>query len=669
MNVSPNLQKAIGAFKWHDVQRYLENCPPEMLLHEIELVLDVMLRDGYLILRRFDRAKSAQRETFMKEFREFAAKHGVDGIFTARKSRIDEAHHVELVYHEILSSVRDQVLYRLPPDVFLWAMLRQSELDSRDLISAMNSPQPAATFVDPVAGRVSVTFSEGEINPDEFTDSTMRTITATIKMLAYAEGWFAEDGAIEIPLPALKAVLPEDVVRMNQYLADAWSQVERSEGKCRYFGGSVTSTERLADPGKGDQITSINFAFPDADELTLHIAGERLKRMFVGFTLGLENNTDIQTKLAQPEPTPLPPDGFVSLPEAYGAIALSHVLFKWVGEVTEEYGGLKIVEWLRGYSFLQKLATAHLQESPRETYAIYTQRLLEEVLNRAGLSLEKAKVFIQNVTFGRYVADIYDAPLVRCKDGNLYLVASAAVAYNLAIVITSRLASLCCNLSWKGKTLEGDIIDLFHKNGIPAAAIKRKIDGNECEVDCVVLWEGILFVFECKNHSLPADNAQTEYWFTREQASAARQAKTKAEVLGRNPAVVGEELRVNPHWERIVPIVLNGPPYSLAGPIDGVYFYDASALHRFFEKGQIGVKIGDKFVSDKTVRFWTSERPSAVDLLRQMTNCAQVDLIGELFALVDIEFAVSKELVVSTTKVERRPPNIETTVLDRDASS
>ena len=150
---------------------------------------------------------------------------------------------------------------------------------------------------------------------------------------------------------------------------------------------------------------------------------------------------------------------------------------------------------------------------------------------------------------------------------------------------------------------------MFRMQGIPAAAINRRIDGQQCEIDCVVLWDRILFVFECKNYSLPGDNAQSEYWFTVQQASAARQASIKADVLRQHPEVVAEELKVTPDWVQIAPVVLNGTPYSRPGPIDGVYFYDASALHRFFDKGQVGFQIGDMPLSGMTMALWTGERP------------------------------------------------------------
>jgi hypothetical protein len=662
MNIPDNLKKAIGSFNWVDVQTHFEGFPSDKLRAEIELVLDVILRDGYLILRRPDPAKATGRSSFMAAFRNFAAVHGADGLFGERASRIEGASLTELVYQELLSSVRTHVLSRLAPDVFIWAVLRKCELLARDLNAAIQSHLSAASIVDPVAMRVLVASAGGDVNPDELLDSIMLRLTATIKMLAYELEWFAEDGVIDIPAPAMTAVLPDEVVRTNHFLAEAWSLVERSEGRCRYFGGSVTEAERRAGAGAGNRVKVVRFEFPDAGEVGICVAGERMKHMFLGFIQGLDQDPGIQAKLTLPGPTPLAPDGLVSLYEANAAIALTHILFKWVEDVKEEYAGLTVFEWLRGYSLIQKLGSTHLRGARREVYAVYTPRFLEEVLSRAGLSLEKAKIFIRNVTFGKDAADVFDAPLLRCTNGTFFLVAPAVAVYNPALVIMSRLVSLQCNLSWKGKTLEDAIVGLFRKQGIPAAAIKRRIGGQECEVDCVVLWDGVLFVFECKNYSLPGDNAPAEFWFTVAQASAARQAKSKAEVLSRYPEAVAEELGVSPDWMQVIPVVLNGTPYALPGPIDGVRFYDASALHRFFEQGQIGFYVGDKPVPERTIALWAGEHPSANDLLKQLTNPAQEALIREYFARSDVEFPISKRLVVSTIRIERRPTAFETVV-------
>ena len=66
-------------------------------------------------------------------------------------------------------------------------------------------------------------------------------------------------------------------------------------------------------------------------------------------------------------------------------------------------------------------------------YTAYTPRTLVHLLERNGLSPEKAEIFIRRVTFGRDAEDVFDAPLLRCEHGNLLLVGAAVVGTNLTL--------------------------------------------------------------------------------------------------------------------------------------------------------------------------------------------------------------------------------------------
>ena len=71
------------------------------------------------------------------------------------------------------------------------------------------------------------------------------------------------------------------------------------------------------------------------------------------------------------------------------------------------------------------------------------------------------------------------------------------------------------------------------------------------------------------------------------QWDALQQVKRKVEDIEQHPELFRDAIRPNATWNRIVPVVLNGSPFSLSGPIDDAYFHDSSALHRFFEDGFI----------------------------------------------------------------------------------
>ena len=151
-----------------------------------------------------------------------------------------------------------------------------------------------------MTGRVSVASAGGEVNPDEFSDSMIGVLSTTIKMLAYEHGWFAKDGIIDIPPAELTEGIHTPFVRANHYLCEAWGQVELSEGRCRYFGGSVTEVDGPAREGGGEPAKIIRFEFPYDCVLSMHVAGERVKHMFLGFGLGLENEPGIRASSRSP---------------------------------------------------------------------------------------------------------------------------------------------------------------------------------------------------------------------------------------------------------------------------------------------------------------------------------------------------------------------------------
>lgn len=658
-NVSKDLKKAVASFDWPKVSSYLQELPPEVRNNEIQLLLDIVFRDGYLILRRPDETKEVLRDRFITDFICFAASHLPDSLVMFYKSRADQARLTETAYREILASLRSGVLSQVSSEDFLWIVIRECEMHGRSLHASLASSRIGDEAIDLVAGTVSIASVNGEVNPDRFSDSMMRTLTATIKMLAYEEGWFAGDGAVEIPSASRTDQLHRNIGQANYYFAEAWNQLERSDGRCRYFGGSVIEVDRTAQINETKPEKLICFEFQDGGEINFHIAGERLKHLFNHIMIEMLKTRPVIKTADLLDSTNLPPEQYVSFAEAHAALSLSNLFYKWIGDVEEEYGGLTICEWLRGYSILSNLGITQLESSPGGVCVCYNERFLEHVLFKGGLSPEKSSKFIKHVTFGRDTSDVFDAPLLRCRDGLFYLVAGAVFASHLALVILSRLSSLRCELAWKGSTLEQDIIDLFRSQGLPASSIKRKVNGEECEIDCVAMWDDILFVFECKNYSLPNDNAQAEYWFEIAQENAAKQAKSKAEALYECPNVVAEALKVSPTWTRIVPVVLNGAPYSMVESIDGVFIYDGSALHRFFEMPFIGLMLNGEPVADKTVTFWAGDHPKPRDLLEQLSNPAQVAFLQPYFYRRELAFRISERFFVKTITIERRPTDFD----------
>lgn len=258
----------------------------------------------------------------------------------------------------------------------------------------------------------------------------------------------------------------------------------------------------------------------------MQLAGERLRRMFFGFFVSLDRDPILAAKVAAAPPVPPAPQNYVSVEEAHGALALSHVFFKSVVEIKTLFGGLTLLEWLRGYAVLQKVARGHAEApAPAEGVVLVEEAAIIKALVDHGLPDDRARVFFGHVCFGKGSDDVFDAPFVRCRDGRFCFITGVAAHLNPAFVVLSQLSTLRCDMSWKGEPFEANTRELFRAHGIEAVRIYRHVNGQELEIDCVALWDDILFVGEDKNYSLPGDKPQSEFWFLQDQVDAARQVQ------------------------------------------------------------------------------------------------------------------------------------------------
>jgi hypothetical protein len=666
MNIEKQMQKAVGRFDWPAVEARLKAIEPIELRDWAENFLNVILRDGYLILRRPNAGHKEHRDTFIARLRSFLQDGGMQDLINDRADAFSSLTHTETAYQEVLASLQNGLRPRLTLEQFVWASIRAAETGSREMEAQIKSNLPQH-LDDPVVAKFRVDSDGVPANPDSLLNALQGTLTATLKMLAYANSWFNHQGILVLPMPVPTSKEHQNIAEANVYLAAAWSQIERSDGRCRYFGGAVTREEidfqSVKGPHHGE---AIRFSFANGREIELHVAGERLRRMFFGFFVDLELDKRLEIKVVAMPPVPPSPHAFVSPWEAHGAIALSHVFFKAVTEITTLFAGLTLLEWLRGYAVVQKLARERLDSpQPAEGIVMIEEEVVTMALIDHGLPEDKARVFFRHVTFGKGSDDVFDAPFVRCQDGRSCFIVGAAAHLNPAFVVLSQLSSLRCDMAWKGKPFEANTLRLFCDHGVDAVRIYRRINGAEVEIDSVALWDDILFVCENKNYFLPSDNPQSEFWFLQDQAAAARQVRTKVRVIETHPEIVSEALGKKVTWKRIVPVVLNGAPFSLPGPIQGVYFYDASALHRFFEEGQIsytsfqGVGEVPRVIPKTVTRLWSGPRASADDLVRQMEQPEQVIRIAREFSRVRRRFPISEQLYVATVIPDRKTPTIE----------
>ena len=166
---------------------------------------------------------------------------------------------------------------------------------------------------------------------------------------------------------------------------------------------------------------------------------------------------------------------------------------------------------------------------------------------------------------------------------------------------------------------------MLSSHGIRCGDFHRK-GRKELEIDLIALWDDTLFVFECKFYSLPSENARHQFDFCTNQVDAADQLLRKVKAIEKDRSIVERALGVgsDAEWSEIVPVVLNGMPFSLPGMVNGVYYMDYSSLERFLETGKLNPlkpdsnETSDFSDSDEPIDLWAGTKTAVSDLKRML---------------------------------------------------
>ena len=84
MHIEELMQKAVSRFDWPAVETRLTAVQTDDLKEWAKNLLDVILRDGYLIVRRPDAGQKAIRDTFLEQLRSFLTAQGMAELLDDR---------------------------------------------------------------------------------------------------------------------------------------------------------------------------------------------------------------------------------------------------------------------------------------------------------------------------------------------------------------------------------------------------------------------------------------------------------------------------------------------------------------------------------------------------------------------------------------------------------
>jgi hypothetical protein len=613
----------------------------ERLITEL---LSTLQHGSMLVSKRRDEIREAQIAAFVAQVRGWL-EHGAPERLDELDELVRTEQLVQRGYQTILSGLGNSSTAGLAAPLHVWSVIARAHAELALLWQGLQASMKARYEESQLffeTGSVHAAMRDGTTVPaDEYTSAILNVAAGALKMFAHQYSWFTADGSIRLPAPPEVPGEIVDTAGVTLAYGGVWEQLQLFETNHRYFGGTVT-VDTVEDE-RGDACEIVTFDSDRALTLTFLVAEQRLRNLMMQHYFQLTNESVHEHLLAGPQAA-LPPAQYVDAEEIATTITLSHLLHFSVIDDVAEYNGLRIVEWIRGYTVLRN-HTEH--ETDRAIHGVELGMLLEK-LRSGGLSEDKARGFVEAVRFSRRSVDLYDAPLIGCEDGRVYYLPMALASTSSVHTVLSQISS-SDNLGKKGPAFERAVLELLAKHGIPASGFRFRKHGVELECDSAFVLDDVLFLCELKNHVLPGANAERRYYFMLDMMDAAQQIERIADAVAADASLVRAALG-DVTWSRVEKVVLNAMPWSLPSEDGAVRYYDFSALARLLDSRHLNVKTSSgpadrRFVIARRVRsLWTGERFAAGDLIRELGNPFQFQALAEAFRTDEQTTALTEHL-------------------------
>ncbi len=661
------VKESLKAFDWPALKEHLDALQlSDDVLAEL---LGHVTRSTSLVIVYPDPVRELNRMTFFARLREYVDDTVGDAASEQLLETLRLILNIEAGYRSIVETLDGCEISLLPADTRVAASISRTAAQYADLMKRVDAVLHTSDDIS-LSQSPHIPLDDGGLIPaDAIVHGLISALALTIGMEARKAGWI--DGRRRIVLPALPSVGDDERFKAGstEVLAMCWMHWRRTEERRRYLGGTLETAVKpelpIWAPTNTRQISTYRL---ERAEIFDHIANERLDDLFGQTLADLAITTDAERQATGIENAAgLFPNSWVSLSEAHAAIGLSELLNYDVGTDQERPGGLRLVEWLRGYATLSVLAQQRTSPSDSSGLVFEASTLaLQEVLERCGLSAPAAATFLDAVTLTTSSRDLFDTPLIANASGTTTVFAPALLNVNHARIVLSAVASRGEPLSRKGKSFEASVLTFFKAQGLDARGFTARRDGEEYEYDSVVVWGDYVFVFECKNYSLSGHHPIQAYYFQLEMDAAGRQVLRQADALVRHPSILLEHMGVELGTKRVVPCVLNAMPYALPGEVAGVRFVDFSGLRRFFQERYFHLKT--PFQVDEGVMLvlrtamhdmWAGPAPSVEAFLRHLDDPFQLQLILAHTVTGWKQFAVAQGHLVIAEELQRTALTVE----------
>ena len=634
------VKSALDSFDWEGLRAHFD----DISLSSVELskVCGHIRRFSKMISKYPQKGFEGERDQFFDELRSFAdATLGTEAADQVT-SELALIKFVERGYRGVLDQLASCDISKKSGMVRVSAAISRACYEYQDLMRRRDQKIANSEYLNVLSANVQLENEAGSIfSADGVVEGLSETLAMTLIMEAHKNAWF--DGDIVV-LPELTTV--DDTERFQagstQIYAVFWRHWQRIEKRRRYWGGEIREVQgdERPDELRDDEKVLMEY-IPSDDrsekgEMYDYLANTRLRDRLVQTFMEMQFETGLPEQIVGiGAGAALPPRQFVSAAEGHACVSLCEILGYSIVDDQERLGGLRLIEWVRGYAVLQEIAKSRTEQDnlSGDDFAILLKESeLMAMLTQCGLSHDRASEFITRTCLSRASQDMFDTPLVRVGPSRYLLFAPSVTHMGIAVVVLSSLSSLGEALSRRGNAFEQSVRRRFQEFGFKCFTFKAHRDGEEFEYDAVVPWDDHLFIFECKNRSLSGNDPVQAYYFDQQVSSHAKQVRRQAEALRRFPDIVDQNIGPEYVGMTVVPCVLNSLPYSQIGTTDEVYFTDASALFRFFDKRDITIncphRLGKTTILHRVPvsSFWSGDEPTVADFLKHLAAPHQLVL-------------------------------------------
>lgn len=668
-STSHDLQAAIRALD--PVPLVSELCRADATEDDARHLVERLLKSSSLVMPRTSASREARRTSFFDAISTaLAASFGRDLVDALDGARGQLAI-AESGYRVILAALERTAYADLPLATRLSALLVRSAV-TLDLAFAETMAEAARNrIVAPQSITLRDAFGR-PIPPDAIVDGVVELTTSTLVMETFkAKQLVDNDDALRLPILSPPSEEAVSTAGSNEHLALVWRHWRRIEERARFLGGELSRADEVNLEGGSAFLTTLLRSTSPAEERFYAWAAEhRRNDGSAQDYMATAQNRGLMARIGDIEAgMPLAPLAFLNLGEITSTTYLSETLCQPIGADGEDVDGLRVVEWLRGFSVLGVLAERHLkQPNPDALHPrlpVFEREVLEATLVRNGLSSDKAVLFVEAATLRTDSLDLFNAPLIRLDNARMLAFGPALIGANPAGIMMSVFADRQISFERKGKLFERRVLSLFAENGLEAVTFKTSEGAEQYEYDALLSWGDHVFLFECKNRSLPGEHPVPISNFRSEIRKQVRQVERLQHAL--TPELLRQAFGRSMEGKTIVPVVLNNLPYGRLEPIDGVYFYDFQALRRFFSSKAIRASWSFNISETErltdgidTVRLWAGDAPTAADLLAQLASPLQLNITRRHTSLQTMMLPLDETVAVASEEHFREEQTVIT---------